>query len=92
MNLDHLICIGDVVPAAVSLPAISDDLYESAAERRIGNMGDASVIRFYVELDLSVFFDRVFLDVLHVDAGIFDGNVLIAAADFYGEAISDGTR
>ena len=43
-----LVRIGDVVPASVGLPAIGNDLNESAAERRIGNVRDACAIGFDV--------------------------------------------
>src|SRR5690349_18831755 len=40
-NLDGLFWIGDVEPAAVSVPAFGDHLNEHASQRRVRNMGDA---------------------------------------------------
>ena len=50
MDLERLIRIGDVVPAAKRFPAIRDDLNEHTPRRRVRNMRHPFVPRLYVQL------------------------------------------
>ena len=78
--------IRDVVPPPVGLPTFGNDLNESAAEGSFSDVGDAFAIGFDVQLEFFVPLDDMLLDVLDVDAGIFDGNGFFAAGDFNGQA------
>lgn len=86
MDLESLLGIGDVVPAAVSFPTFGDDLDQNSAERCIGDVGHAFTICFYIEFEFVVLLELVLLDVLDVHAGVFDGHVFFTAADFNGDA------
>lgn len=79
---DGLAGIGDFYPLAVGLPAFGNDLYQSFAKRRIGNVSDAVAIGLNVELESFVFAEFALFGVFEVDAGIFDGGFGIAADDF----------
>lgn len=72
MNFDDLMRIRDVVPATVGLPTLGNNLNKSATERRIRNMGDAFAIGFDVQLNLLILSEGALLDVLHIDACIFN--------------------
>lgn len=82
MNLDDLFRFGDVEPAPIGLPALSDDLHQSSSERGIGNVRNAFAVGLHVQFQLFVFLDDVLFDVLQVNAGILDGRILVAAGDF----------
>lgn len=84
MNLDDLPRIGDVVPMAVGLPAVGDDLNEHATHGRLGNVRNALEICFYVFLGLFVFDEMGFFG-FDVNAGVLDRFVGVAAGDFDGE-------
>src|ERR1700740_753649 len=81
MNLDDLPGVGDVVPMPVGLPAICDNLNEDATKGRLWNMSDALPVGLDVEFRLFVFDQVIFLR-LQVDAGVFNGLVLVAPGDF----------
>lgn len=85
-NLDNLVRIGDVVPATVSLPAIGNNLNESAAEGRVRNVGGTFAVGFDVQFDFLILLDGVLLDIFYIDAGIFHGLGLVAGGHFDGEA------
>ncbi len=86
-HFDNLARFGDFNPFAIGFPAFGDDLNQNFSERRVGNVGDAFAIGFYVEFDLLVFAEFSLFDVLEIDAGIFDGSVGIATDDFDAKAI-----
>lgn len=86
MNLDDLFRFGDVEPTSVRLPAFSDDLNQSPSEGGIGNVRDAIVVGFHVQLELFVFLNDVLFDVFQVNAGIFYGSLFVAAGNFDGDA------
>ena len=47
-DLDDLFGVGDVIVAAISFPAVGDNLKPGAAEWGIGNVGDALVVGLHV--------------------------------------------
>ncbi len=91
MDFDGLVGIGDVVPVAVGFPTVDNDLDEDATGGGIGDVGNAFEIRFHVDLGFFVF-DQVVLLGFYIDAGVFDGLIVIAACHFDGEARSCGGR
>lgn len=82
MNFYDLVRVGDVVPASVGLPSISNNLNESAAKRRVGNVGDSFAIGFDVQFYFLILPQGALLDIFDVDAGIFNRFGLVAGGDF----------
>ena len=82
MNFNDLMRIRDVVPATVGLPTLGNNLNKSATERRIRNMGDTFAIGFDVQLNFLILSEGALLDVLHIDAGIFNRGKRFAATHF----------
>lgn len=81
-DFDDLLRVGDVVPAAVGLPAIGNNLHESSTNRGVRDVSNAFAIGFHIELELLVFPDDVFFDVFDVDASVLNGDGVVAARDF----------
>jgi hypothetical protein len=79
---DNLSRVCDVIPASVGLPTVGNNLDESAADWRVRNTRNAFAICFDVQFDFLVLPERALLDILHVDAGIFNGHGLVAASHF----------
>src|SRR5215475_5987883 len=87
MNFDDFSRIAQLIVFAVSLPSLRDDLYKHTTHRWIRNVRHAGAIGFDVELVLSVLAELFLLHVLEIDAGVFDGNVLIAARDLDAQSL-----
>lgn len=87
MDLDGLLRIGDVQPAAVRFPAFGQHLNQNAAHGRVGNMGDTFAIGLDVQFQRFVFLDGMLFDVFDINAGVFDGLLFIAAGDFNGDTV-----
>jgi hypothetical protein len=79
--------IGDVVPASVRFPTISNNLNESATERSFSHVGNALAVGFDVQLEFFVLFEEMLFDVFDIDAGVFNGNGVVAAGDFDSQAV-----
>lgn len=86
MNLDRLSWIGDVEPTAVSFPAIGDDLDEHSAGLGVGNVSDSFTVGLDAQFQFLVLQQFALFDIFHVDAGIFDRNIIIAASDLDGDS------
>lgn len=82
MNFYELVRVRDVVPSSVGLPTVGNNLNESAAERRVGNMSDPFAIGFDVQLYFLILPYGALFNIFHVDAGIFHGSRFVAAGDF----------
>lgn len=86
MNLDHLLGVVKVIPAPVTLPTFGDHLDKHVPERSVRNMSNAVAAGLDVDLQLLVLLDFMFFHVLEIHAGVFNGNILVAAGDLDGEA------
>src|ERR1700693_723300 len=86
MNLDRLLRARDVVPSPECFPSFRHNLYLYSSKRRIRDVRDSLTVGFHIEFELLVFRNFVFLDVLQINAGIFDRAFFIAAGDFNGYA------
>src|SRR5271168_3535915 len=79
--------VGDVVPAAVRLPTLGDNLHKSAAERSFGDVRDAIAVGLNVQFELFVLLDDMLFDVFDVDACVFNGNGFFATGDLDRQAV-----
>src|ERR1700719_3500227 len=86
MNLDRLLRIRDVVPPPEGFPSFRDNLYLHSSKWRIRNMRDSLTVGLHIQLELFIFRNFVFFNILQIDAGIFDRTIFIATGDFNGYA------
>src|ERR1700746_3141249 len=70
MNLDRLLWVGYVVPAAVRFPSIGDHLNQRPSHRRGRVMGRSIAVPFHIQFYGFVFLDLMLFDVFDVDAGV----------------------
>ena len=86
MNLDRLLRTRDVEPPPEGFPSFRDNLYLHPSKWGIWNMRDSLTVGLHIQLELLIFRNFVFFNILQIDAGVFDRTIFIAAGDFNGYA------
>src|SRR5882757_4918648 len=82
MDFDCLLCLGNVVPAAVRFPAVRNYLNQYSSGRSFRNVRGAVAIGLHVQLNLLVFSQLVLFDVFQIHAGVFNGRAFLSARHF----------
>ena len=86
VNLDRVLRTRDVVPPPEGFPSFRDNLYLHPSKWGIWNMRDSLTVGLHIQLELLIFRNFVFFNILQIDAGVFDRTIFIAAGDFNGYA------
>ena len=86
VNLDRVLRARDVVPSPKGFPSFRHNLYQHSAKRRVRYVSDSLAVGLHIQLELLIFRNFVFFDILQIHAGIFDRTIFIAAGDFNGYA------